>query len=89
AVHGEDRTAVASGPTIVDLTLFAIDPDETNELECKPSPYAGFASINPNVPLLMELYDEFAKNIDGEPNDLPTFEEALVTQKVLASIGYG
>jgi len=89
AVHGEDRTAVASGPTIVDLTLFAIDADETNELECKPSAYAGFASINPNVPLLMELYDEFAKNIDGELNDLPTFEEALVTQKVLASIGYG
>jgi predicted dehydrogenase len=88
AVHGEDRTAVASGPNIVDLTLYSIDPEETSELQCKPSPYAKFASINDNVPLLMELYDEFVKKIEGEPNTLPTFEEALATQRVLESIGY-
>jgi predicted dehydrogenase len=88
AVHGEDRTAVASGPGIVDLTLFAIDPDETSELQCKPSPYARFASIGPNVPLLMELYDEFVNAIEDRPNALPTFEESLATQKILASIGY-
>jgi predicted dehydrogenase len=89
AVHGEDRSAVASGPNIVDVELFSIDKDETNELECKPSPYAKFATINPNVPLLMELYDEFAKAIEGKPNALPTFAEAVETQRVLTSIGYG
>jgi predicted dehydrogenase len=88
AVHGEDRTAVASGSNITDLTLYTLDGEETNELECRPSPYAKFASINPNVPLLMELYDEFAKALDGQPNALPTFAEALTTQEVLASIGY-
>lgn len=89
AVHGEDRTAVASGESITDLKLFTIDDDETNELLCKPSPYARFASVNASVPPLMELYDEFAKRIEGEPNALPTFEEGLVTQEVLESIGYG
>jgi predicted dehydrogenase len=89
AVHGEDRTAVASGNNITDLKLFIVDDDETSELKCKPSPYARFASVNANVPLLMELYDEFAKKIEGKPNALPTFEEGLVTQQVLQSLGYG
>lgn len=88
AVHGEDRSAVASGSNIADLTLFSIDPDETSELQCKPSPYAHLASINANVPLLMELYDEFVNCIEGRPNTLPTFEEALETQHVLEAIGY-
>jgi predicted dehydrogenase len=89
AVHGEDRTAVASGNTITHLKLFSIDDDETSELECKPSPYARFASVNASVPLLMELYDEFARKIEGKPNVLPTFEEGLATQQVLQSIGCG
>jgi predicted dehydrogenase len=89
AVHGENRTAVASGNNITDLKLFTVDDEETSELDCKPSPYARFASVNANVPLLMELYDEFAKKIEGKPNALPTFEEGLVTQQVLQSIGYG
>lgn len=88
AVHGEMRTAVASGTTITDLSLYAVDRNQTDELECKPSPYRAFARINENVPLLMELYDEFLKNIEGKPNALPTFEEALRTQEVLAAIGY-
>ena len=88
AVHGEDRTAVASGPNIAELTLFSIDGEETSELQCKPSPYARFGSINANVPLLMELYDEFVNAIEGRPNVLPTFEEALATQRVLEAIGY-
>jgi predicted dehydrogenase len=88
AVHGEDRSAVASGPNIADLTLYTIDSDETNELQCKPSRYAAFASINDNVPLLMELYDQFVKAIEDQPNALPTFDEALATQRVLESIGY-
>lgn len=89
AVHGEARTAVASGPSITDLTLYTIDEGETNELICKPSPYARYAGVNANVPLLLELYDEFVKKIEGKPNALPTFEEALATQKALAAIGYG
>jgi predicted dehydrogenase len=89
AVHGEDRSAVASGPNIIDLQLFTIEKDETSELECKPSPYAKFSSINGNVPLLMELYDEFVKAIEGRPNALPTFDDALATQRVLEAVGYG
>lgn len=88
AVHSERRTAVASGTTVADMTLFSVEPDETDELQCKPSPYAKFSSINGNVPLLMELYDEWIKQIETGVSALPTFEEALATQRVLAEIGY-
>ncbi len=88
AVHAENRTAVASGKTIADTTLYSIDDEETNELECKPSPYAKFESINGNVPLLMELYDEWIKQIETGTSALPTFEEGLETQRALAAIGY-
>lgn len=88
ALHGEKRTAVASGPNILDLTLFAVDGDSTEELQVKPSPYAGLARIGADVPPLMELYDELVKKIEDKPNVLPTFEEALGTQEILASIGY-
>jgi predicted dehydrogenase len=88
ALHGEKRTAVASGLSPAELTLFSIDADETSELECKPSPYERFAIVNRNVPLLMEFYDQFAAKIDGLPNALPSFEDALMTQRVLAAIGY-
>jgi hypothetical protein len=36
----------------------------------------------------MELYDELVNKIEGRPNALPSFEEALRTQEVLAAIGY-
>lgn len=88
AVHAENRTAVASGTGIAEMRLFSIDDDETSELDCKPSPYKKFESINGNVPLLMELYDEFARAIRNEASALPTFAEALATQRVLESIGY-
>jgi predicted dehydrogenase len=88
AVHAENRTAVASGKSLVELTLFSIDPDETSELGCKPSPYAKYESINSNVPLLMELYDEWVKQIETGSSALPTFQEGLVTQEVLSAIGY-
>jgi predicted dehydrogenase len=89
AAHGEKRTAVASGPTITDLTLYTIDAAGTDELACKPSPFARHAPIHSHVPYLMELYEELAKAIDGKPNALPAFSDALATQRVLASIGYG
>ncbi len=92
AVHGENRTAVASGKDIADMTLYTVDDEETNELGCKPSPYAKFAMLSErasaNVPLLMELYDEFVKQIETGSSALPTFREALDTQRVLAAIGY-
>lgn len=88
AVHGEQRTAVESGPWITDVTLYTVDADETSELQCKASPYARYAKIDSSVPPMMELYDEFVKKIEGEPNVLPSFEDALRTQEALAAIGY-
>jgi predicted dehydrogenase len=88
AVHGERRTAVESGPWITDVTLYTVDDNETSELQCKASPYARYAKIDASVPPMMELYDEFVKAIEGEPNALPTFDDALHTQEALAAIGY-
>jgi len=88
AVHAENRTAVASGAGISEMRLFAIEGDDTDELDCKRSPYAKFESIGGNVPLLMELYDEFVKQIETGTSAVPTFDEALATQRVLAAIGY-
>src|SRR5581483_12276484 len=79
AAHGERRTAVASGPGITELTLYTVDGSGTDELACKASPYARHLPLHSHVPYLMELYDELAKAIDGKPNALPTFAEALVT----------
>jgi predicted dehydrogenase len=89
ALHGEKRTAVASGPGLTELTLYTVDSDETAELTCKPSRYSEYESLGGNVPPLMELYDELLKRIEGKPNALPSFEDALITQKALAAIGYG
>jgi predicted dehydrogenase len=89
AAHGENRTAVASGTTVDDMRLFSVDEEETSELDVKPSPYTRFASINSHVPLIMELLDEFVKQIRTGESAVPTFEEAVHTQRVLAAIGYG
>lgn len=88
SVHGEQRTAVASGSSISEMQLYSVDDEETNELQCKPSAYAKFSSVNGNVPLLMELYDEFIKQAETGKSLLPTFEEALETQRVLAELGF-
>lgn len=89
AVHGEHRTAVASGSGAHAMRLFSVDADETNELECKPSPHAGFASVDPHVPPIMDLLDEFVKQIEVGSSAVPTFDEALETQRVLEAIGFG
>ncbi len=89
AVHAENRTAVESGENITETTLYSVDADESAELQCKPSPYAKYSSVQPNVPYLMELYDHFADAVEGKPNALPTFAEAVETQNVLAAIGFG
>jgi predicted dehydrogenase len=89
AAHGGERTAVASGKNVVETTLFSIDDDETNELQCKPTAYAKLASVQANVPYLMEMYDEFVKLIETGTSGLATFEDGLQTQRVLTELGYG
>lgn len=89
AAHGENRTAVASGTDFDDMRLFSVDAEETSELEVKPAPYARFASVDRHVPYIIELLDEFVKQIETGTSAVPTFEEAVATQRVLASIGYG
>ncbi len=89
AVHGETRTAVASGRSILEVTTFVVDDDETSELELTPQPHANLAAAHPNLPAFVTLLDAFAAAIDGEPAELPTFADALATQRVLAAIGYG
>jgi len=89
AAHGENRTAVASGTDFDTMRLFSVDDEETNELDVKPSPYGKFASVDRHVPFIMELLDEFVKQIRTGTSTVPTFEEAVATQRVLASIGYG
>ena len=74
AVHGERRTGVASGSDFDDLSLYAITETGTDELTCIPPMYEKWTELGANVPPLMELYDHFARAIDGEANDLPTFE---------------
>jgi len=88
AVHGENRTAVASGPDMVENALYAIDEGETSELECSPMKYSKLGSVHPNVPLILELLDELVKQIETGRSALPTFEDALQTQRVLESIDY-
>ncbi|MBC5799707.1 MAG: Gfo/Idh/MocA family oxidoreductase [Candidatus Eremiobacteraeota bacterium] len=88
AVHGETRTAVASGPDALDLRTFVVDGDETSELELTPQPHANLAAAHPNLPPFVTLLDAFAANLDGNPASLPTFDDGLATQRVLAAIGY-
>ena len=89
ALHAEHRTAVCSGAWLTDMQLFSVEPDEQSELELAPSPYAKYSTIAPNVPPFISLLDDFSKRIATGGGAAPTFEEALVTQRVLAAIGYG
>jgi predicted dehydrogenase len=88
AVHGELRTAVASGPNAIDLTTFVVDEEETSELGLAPQPHANLAAAHPNLPPFVTLVDDFVAALDGKPTGIPTFADGLATQRVLASIGY-
>ena len=88
AAHGEGRTAVASGANLIECTTFAVDEDETAELELAPQPHANLAAAHPNLPAFATLLDAFAAAIDGKPASLPTFADGLATQRVLAAVGY-
>jgi predicted dehydrogenase len=89
ALHAEDISVVASGEFLIDMRLFAIDPDEQSELELAPLAYAKFASLAPNVPAFMALLDDFARQIGTGTSSVPTFGDGLATQRVLATLGYG
>lgn len=89
AAHAENRTAVASGTGFDDMRLFSVDAEETAELDVKPSPYARFESVDHHAPFIMELLDEFVTQIRTGLSAVPTFAQALATQRVLESIGYG
>jgi predicted dehydrogenase len=84
--HGENRTAVVSGESLVDPKLYTLDAEEQDELDVVVSPYAKYAVVHPNVPPFMALLDEFAKAIAGEPNGTPTFADGVATQRVLDAI---
>jgi predicted dehydrogenase len=89
AAHGEGRSAVASGGGLHSMRLFSVDEEETSELECKQSPNARFGAVDPHVAPIMDLLDEFVKEIETGESIVPTFAEAVETQKVLASVGFG
>jgi predicted dehydrogenase len=89
ATHGERRTAVASGPSVLEATMYSVDEDETAELELKPDPHASLAAVHPNIPPFVNLLDEFAQALDGKPADLPTFAAGVETQRILAAVGFG
>ena len=88
AAHGGQRTAVASGKTLVDIKTFVVDLEETSELELVPQPHANLGAAHPNLPFFVTLLDAFAAAIEGKPAELPTFEDGLQTQRVLEAIGY-
>ena len=89
AVHGETRSVIASGDGFNELSLFALDENEQDELAVVPSPYAKHAVIAPNVVWFLPLLDDFAERIDLGAGHAPTFQDGLVVQRSLAAIGYG
>ena len=88
AAHAENRTAVASGKNIFEMQLYSVDAEETAELDCRLSPHQKFESVDRHVPLVMQLLDEFVKQIETGKSTVPTFKDALETQRVLEAIGY-
>jgi predicted dehydrogenase len=89
ALHSEGRTAVASGEFLLDMRMYMVEPEEQSELELAPSPYAKYGSAHPNLPPFLSLLDDFAATIATGKGSIPTFDEAVATQRVLAAIGYG
>jgi predicted dehydrogenase len=89
AVHGERRTAVVGGKSMLGGSMYVVDADETSELTLKPEPHASLASVRFDVPAFVALLDRYAQALRGEPADLPTFAQGVETQRVLAAVGYG
>ncbi len=89
AAHGEMRSAVVSGENPLEVRLFAVDEKETSELKCLPLPYDKLFSPGTSLlPMFMTLLDELATHIETGKSALPTFEDGVVTQRVLEEVGY-
>jgi predicted dehydrogenase len=88
AVHAEGRTAVASGTTLTDLTLFVIEGDESSEYELAPLKYGKYAPVFYSVPHFMALLDDFAERIATGTGNCPTFADGLAAQRILHAMGY-
>jgi len=88
AIHGERRSAIASGPSLTDLAVFTIDSEEQDELEIAPSPYAKHAVISKSVVPYLALLDQLAAAIDLGTPGIATFADGLAVQQQLAAIGY-
>jgi predicted dehydrogenase len=88
AVHAEGRTAVASGKSLPEMSLFVVDGTESSEYELKPNPYARHADVHPSVPAFLSLLDDFATLIASGSGPCPTFSDGLAAQRVLAAAGY-
>jgi predicted dehydrogenase len=89
AVHGENRTAVASGKTLPEMSLYVVDGDDSSEYELAPHPHAKHAAVHPSIPAFLALLDDFAIRIATGGGPAPTFADGLAAQRVLDAIGYG
>lgn len=87
-VHGEARTAIASGTSIFTERLYAVDDDETSELETPVLPQHALSAANPLLPSFISMLDGFAALLAGKPSHVATFDDGVVTQTVLAAAGY-
>lgn len=88
AVHGETRSAVASGTFFHDLRVFALGDDEQDELQIAESAYDKHGQLHGNLPSFLPLLDAFAERIDLGTPGVPTFADGLVVQRSLEAIGY-
>jgi len=89
AVHGDQRAAVGNGQSLVESNLYLLEPDEQSELDLVEPTYARYESVHGNIPMFLELLDDFAAEIETKTSTVPTFAESLETMRVLATIGYG
>lgn len=88
ALHAEGRSAVASGESLIDMTLFVVENGETTEYELKPNPYAKYVNVHRSFPAFLSLLDDFATLIETGAGPCPTFADGLNAQRVLEAIGY-
>jgi predicted dehydrogenase len=89
AVHGEGRSAVATGVMWNDMSLYVLEEKaESSEYELKPNPYAKYGTAHPSVPAFLSLLDDFAVRLATGGGPAPTFADGLATQRVMQAIGY-
>ena len=88
AVHAENRTAVATGSQLTNMTLFVVDGDDSSEYELSESPYEKYRPLWASIPQFMSLLDDFAERIATRGGTCPTFADGLAAQRMLAAIGY-